>query len=487
MIEKMIEKKWGVAVVGGGVVGCATARELSRYDIETVVLESEAEIAMGASEANSGLVHAGYDPIPGTNKARFNVLGARMYPELCRELSVPFVNNGALVVAYNEEERRTLDELLERGHENGVEELSIVEGAQLRALEPSLSTEVVAALYVPTSGIVCPYGITFALADHAALNGVTFLREHKVLGIEKQEDGFVITTNAGVIRARAVVNAAGLYSDVINNMVSEDKLTIKPKRGEYWLVDRAYEREFKQTIFRTPTALGKGILVTPTVDGTLLIGPTAEETSGKSDVSTTAAGLDTVFEQASLIWPRLKRSMLIASFAGNRAKGDRGDFVVGEAKDVPMFYNAAAIESPGLTSAPAIGKYLAECIAEKLSARKKDNFVPFVPPVKPFVRMTDEQRRQAVAENPDYAAMVCRCETVTEAEIRDCIRRPVGARTVDGVKHRTRVGMGRCQGGFCTPRVVDILCEELGIEPDEVTKSGKGSELLVGRIGGVSE
>ena len=471
---------YDVAVIGAGIVGCAVARELSRYRLSVAVLEKQTEIATGSSEANSGIVHAGYDPEPGTLKARFNVEGARMYPALCRELHVPYEQVGALVVAYSDEDIDVLEKLLERGRINGVDGLRIVTQPELSQLEPQLTADAKAALLAPTSGIVCPYGITFALADDAAANGVEFLREHGVEDIRKCGEIYTLATAQGVVQARVVVNAAGLYSDVINNMVSADKLTIKPSRGQYWLIDRSLEGSIKHTLFRTPTALGKGILVTPTVDGTLLIGPTAEAIDEKSDVGTTSDGLDRVFREAQNTWPTVNKKMFIASFAGNRAKGDRGDFVVGEAPDAPGFFNAAAIESPGLTSAPAIGLYLAECIAERLKAERKtaDEIVPFSPPAKPFSRMTNEERREAIANDPNYGSMICRCENITEAEIRDCIRRPVGAVTIDGIKHRTRTGMGRCQGGFCTPRVVDILCEELGIHPEQVTRDGKGSELL---------
>ena len=471
---------YDVAVIGAGIVGCAVARELSRYKLSAVVLEKYAEISTGSSEANSGIVHAGYDPEPGTLKARFNVEGARMYPELCRELHVPYEQTGALVVAYSDDEVATLRKLLERGIQNGVEKLRIVSQPELSQLEPELSGNAIAALFAETSGIVCPYGITFALADDAAANGVEFLREHGVESIRRLDGCYELTTAQGVINAKTVVNAAGLYSDVINNMVSTDKLTIKPSRGQYWLIDRSLEGAIKHTLFRTPTALGKGILVTPTVDGTLLIGPNAEAINNKSDVGTTSDGLDKVFREAQITWPTVNKKSFIASFAGNRAKGDRGDFVIGEAPDAEGFYNAAAIESPGLTSAPAIGKYLAELISEKLGAARKpaDDIVPFSPPAKPFSRMTNKERHEAIRRDPDYGSMICRCENITEAEIRDSIRRPVGAVTIDGIKHRTRTGMGRCQGGFCTPRVVDILCEELGIKPEEVTRDGKGSELL---------
>ena len=481
-------KKYDVIIIGAGVIGCAVARYLSRYRLSALVIEKDAEPAMGSSGANSGLVHAGFDPEPNSAKALFNVEGARMYPALAEELHVHYEQRGALVVAFSEEDRAVLEKLLERGRINGVEGLRIIEGYELRETEPLLSEKAVAALLAPTAGIVCPYGMTFALADDAAANGVEFVRNCAVEDISRGEEGYIIRTAKGEVYARAVVNAAGLYSDAINNMVSEHKINIRASRGEYWLVDKSLAESFRHTVFRTPTAAGKGILVTPTVDGTLLVGPTAEWVDDKANVDTTSKGLDAAYEGARVIWPQLQRSSFITTFAGNRAKGDTGDFIIGEAPDARGFFNAAAIESPGLSSAPAIGRHLANEVADYLDADLKnaDAIVPYTPPKAAFSRMSAEERAAVIASDKDYGRIVCRCETVTEAEIRDSIRRPVGARTIDGIKHRTRSGMGRCQGGFCLPVVVEILCDELGITPEQVTKNGEGSELLTGKIGGLS-
>lgn len=479
-------KNYDAVIIGAGVIGCAVARYLSRYRLSALVIEKDAEPAMGASGANSGLVHAGFDPEPDSAKARFNVEGARMYPALAEELHVHYEQCGALVAAFSDEERVILEGLLERGKTNGVEGLRIIEGDELRQTEPQLNDKAVAALLAPTAGLVCPYGMTFALADDAAANGVEFIRSCAVESIERSNEGYIIRTAKGEVSARTVVNAAGIYADVINNMVSEHKINIRASRGEYWLIDKALAGSFKHTVFRTPTAAGKGILVTPTVDGTLLAGPTAEWVDDKANVDTTAKGLDTAYEGAKVIWPQLQRSSFITTFAGNRAKGDTGDFIIGEAPDAHGFFNAAAIESPGLSSAPAIGRYLANAVADHLDADLKstDTIIPYDPPKASFSRMDAEERAAAIASDKDYGRIVCRCETVTEAEIRNSIRRPVGARTVDGVKRRTRSGMGRCQGGFCLPAVVEILCDELGITPEQVTKNGEGSELLTGKIGG---
>lgn len=476
-------KKYDVIIIGAGVIGCAVAERLSRLRLSVAVLERAHDVAEGTSKANTGLVHAGFDAVPGSLKARFNVAGARMFEDECRRLGVHYSRAGALVAAFDDAQRQTLRKLLERGEQNGVEQLRIVEGEELFELEPNLSRQAVAALYAPTAALVCPYGLTCAYADSAAINGVKFEFGCEVIAIKRAQDGYAIATSCGEYEAGCVVNAAGLHSDELNNMVSSHKIKITPRRGEYWMVDRAFEGLFRHSVFPTPTEMGKGILVTPTVDGTLMVGPTATDIDDKDDVSTTSQQLDRAFEGARKIWPEISRSCFITSFAGNRATCDRGDFVIGEAPDAPGFFNAVGIESPGLSSAPAIARYIAGLVAEMTEAEPRLTIAEYVPPIKPLREMNDEERAQAIAENRDYGRIVCRCETITEAEVRDAIRRPVGARSIDAVKRRTRSGMGRCQGGFCSPRVAEILCEELGISMLEVSKRGGASTLLTGLVG----
>lgn len=401
-----------------------------------------------------------------------------MYDKVCEELDVPHKRNTSLVVSFGPDGHAELEKLLQQGIENGVPGLSIIGQDELRRREPNIGSTAYEALLVETGGIVCPYEMTQAYAENAAMNGVTFYRQAEVTGIEKVEGGWKVISKAGTFTAKAVVNCAGLYSDVINNMVSEDKISIVPRRGEYYIVDKKYADAFHASIFQLPTKMGKGILVTPTVDGTVLLGPTAEDIDDKTDTRTTAEGLAKVLKFASLTWEHIPMRNFITTYSGLRAHCDRNDFVLGEAPDAPMFFNAAGVESPGLTSAPAIAQYLAEMIADKLSANKNENFNPIRKGIPKFREMNDEQRARAISINPDYAKVVCRCETVTEAEIREAIRRPVGARSVDGVKRRTRAGMGRCQAGFCTPRTVEILCEELHISPLEVTKFGGNSKYI---------
>ncbi|MDR1002760.1 MAG: NAD(P)/FAD-dependent oxidoreductase [Oscillospiraceae bacterium] len=494
-------KHFDCIIIGAGVVGCAVARALSLYDMSLGVIDRASDVAEGASKANSGLVHAGFDAPEGSLKAKFNVRGNEMFEPLCDALGVKFKRNGALVVAFSEEDVPKLYALLERGKRNGVENLSILPREQLRRKEPNLSENAVAALYAPSAGMVCPYGLTAALADFAAVNGASFLFEHKVQSVERISDDtadcsssrsaggdgtarFLIYTDKGDFTAGVLVNAAGVHSDEINNMLSKEKLTITPRRGEYYMVDRARDGLFESTVFSTPTKVSKGILVSPTVDGTLLIGPTAYEAESKDDVSVTAKGLSSVFSAAKGICPSLSRRDLFAVFAGNRASGDRGDFVMGEAADVPYFFNAAAVESPGLSASPAIGEYLADAVAQRIGAEKKPNhqLSAYEKPPLRFYDMAEAEREEAIKRDPNYAAVVCRCELVTEAEIRASIRRPVGARSLDGVKKRTRAGMGRCQSGFCCPRVAEILAEEMGVPIGEVTKSGGNSRIITGSI-----
>ncbi|WP_312644224.1 NAD(P)/FAD-dependent oxidoreductase [Hydrogenoanaerobacterium sp.] len=467
-----------VLVIGGGVIGCSIARELARYDLNIMVLEKTDDVCNGQSKANTAIVHGGYDATPGTLKAKFNVLGNRMMENICTELGVPFQSNQSLVVSFSEDGRPKLQKLLEQGVANGVSGLYLIEQDELRKREPSIGKDAYEALVVETGGIVCPYELTVGYAENAAQNGAVFRRGTEVTGVAKNDNGFKVSTTAGVFCAKAVVNAAGLYSDAINNMVSENKFTIHPRRGEYYIVDKTYAGKFNSAIFQLPTEMGKGILIAPTVDGTLLIGPTAEDIENKDDTRSTREGLDKALRVGSLTWENIPNRSFITTFSGIRAHCDRDDFVIGEADDVPLFFNALGIESPGLTSAPAIALHLAQEIAHKLGAEQKPFFNPIRKPIPKFREMTNAQRAAAICSNPDYAKIICRCETITEAEIRESIRRPVGARTLDGVKRRTRAGMGRCQAGFCTSLVVDILCDELGISPLEASKFGGNSYLL---------
>lgn len=472
-----------ILIIGSGITGCAAARELSRYDASITVLDRGSDVAEGATKANSGLVHAGYDAVPGTKKALYNVRGAAMYPDLCAALGVPYRRNGALVIALDEAGRSTVEKLKARGEENGVQGLEILERNALLALEPALNPQVVCGLHVPSGALVSPYEMAFALADDAALNGVSFRFDEEVSSVSRLPDGrFSVRTRSGEYTCRVLVNCAGASGSELHNQLSDNKLKTVHRRGQYYLLDRAVKQPFTRTVFQCPSAMGKGVLVSPTVHGNLLLGPTAEDIPDPLDTATTAGGLAEVIRKASLTWPGLSVRSNITNFSGVRAHLESDDFVVGPCEGVPGYFEAIGIESPGLSSAPAIGADLSAMIADYMGLPRKEKTVPYPLPPKPFHDMTDAERAEALEKDPSYGQIICRCETVTEAEIRAAVRRPVGARSVDAVKRRTRAGMGRCQGGFCLPRVAAIIAEETGLPLQAVTKNGGGSYLLAGTL-----
>jgi len=474
---------YDVLIIGGGVVGCAVARKLSLYAGKIALLEADEDVASGSSKANSGIVHAGYDAKPGTKKAYYNVKGARMYEALARELGVPYDHNGALVIGFSQEDRKTLEKLYDQGQQNGVAGLRIIERDEILRMEPETNPEVRCALDVPQSAVVSPYEMTLALAYHAAQNGVEFHLNCPVNKIYEEHDTWHVETPKGVMEARAVVNCAGAGGAALHNMISDEKVELIPRRGEYYLLDSTVKCPFRRTMFQCPGKMGKGVLVTPTAHGNALLGPSAENIDDPADTATTREGLDFVLEKCRLTWPKATIRPVITTFAGVRAHPVTDDFIIGPVHGAGEgAFEAIGIESPGLTAAPAIGEELGETVAEHLKLPNRRILKAAEKLLKPFSAMTEEERAAACRENPDYGRIVCRCEVVTEAEIRDAIRRPVGARSIDGVKRRTRAGMGRCQGGFCSPRVAEILCEELGLSPLEITKCGGDSRLLVGSL-----
>lgn len=470
---------YDVIVIGAGVSGCAIARELSRFDLKTAVLEKALDVCEGTSKANSGIVHAGYDALPGTLKAKLNVAGSLAMEALSRELDFPYRQNGSLVLCFEEKDQEKLEELRTRGEANGVTGLRILDRAELLELEPSVGEKVTAALYAPTGAIVCPFGLTIALAENAAVNGVSFFLDTQVKQIQKNMEGYLIQTNKGEFRTKAVVNAAGVHADEIHNMVSQNEMRIVPRRGEYLLHDKTVGNMVSHTLFQLPTALGKGVLVTPTVHGNLLTGPNAFDIEDKEAVETTREGMEQVRERAALSVPGIPGNQVITSFAGLRAHLGE-DFVIREVEDAPCFIDVAGIESPGLSSAPAIGKYVAEIVEKLLKPSLRQDFVSHRKGIPCMAQASFEERQRLIAGDPAYANVVCRCEMVTEGEILDAIHRPLGAVTADGIKRRTRAGMGRCQSGFCNPRVVEILARELKVDESEVRKSGKASYFLTG-------
>lgn len=471
---------YDVIVIGAGVTGCGIARELSRFDWKIAVLERASDVCEGTSKANSGIAHAGFDAKPGTLKARLNVEGSRMMESLSKELDFPYKKNGSMVLCFDEKDRQVLQKLYDQGQANGVEGLEILSRRQLKEMEPNISDNAVAALYAPTGGIVCPFGLTIALAENAAVNGVEFHLNTEVQNIEKTENGYRLNTDRGTFDTKAVVDAAGCYADRFHNMVSPEKIHIVPRKGEYCLMDKKVGGFVSHTIFQLPTVYGKGVLVTPTVHGNLLAGPTAVDVEDPEAVNTTQAGIDDLLKRASLSVNNLPARQVITSFAGLRAHEEGGDFVIGEAKGAPGFFDAAGIESPGLTCAPAIGKYMAGLVRQYLPAEEKQNFIATRKGIPSMELASPDEKKRLVAENPLYANVVCRCELVTEGEILDAIHRPLGATTLDGVKRRTRAGMGRCQAGFCSPKTVEILARELGKDMSEICKNNEGSRFLTG-------
>ena len=471
---------YDVIIIGAGVTGCAVARYLSRYQGSALVLERAEDVCCGTSKANSAIIHAGFDAAHGSLMAKMNVQGNRMLPELAKELDFPFRRNSSLVVCMSEEDMPRLRALYENGVKNGVEGLEIVDAQRLHELEPNVSKNAVAALWAPTGGIVCPFNMTIALAENANANGVDFRFNTKVTGFTRGEEGWTVHTEQGDFQTRYVVNAAGVYADVLHNMVSARNLHITPRRGDYCLLDRQVGGFVSHTVFQLPGKLGKGVLVSPTVHGNIIVGPTAIDIEDRDGTNTTAAGLEELIAKAGISVDNLPIRQTITSFAGLRAHEDHHEFVIGEAEDAPGFVDCAGIESPGLTSAPAIGLTVAELLREKLGLRKKEDFIATRKGLLDPKSLTKEAYQALIRENPAYGQIICRCEQVTEGEIIDAIRRPLGARSLDGVKRRTRAGMGRCQAGFCSPRVLEILARELGVSQAEITKCGGASRLIVG-------
>ena len=471
---------YDVVIIGSGVSGAASARELSRYEGKICVVEKEEDVCCGTSKANSAIIHAGYDAQEGSLMAKLNVRGNELMGKLSEDLDILFERIGSLVVCLSEEDMPGLKALYDRGIANGVKDLRILDRKEVHEMEPNLTAEVCAALYAPTAGIVCPFGLNLALAENACENGVEFKFNTEVKGIRRLEYGWELLTDQGNIRTRAVVNAAGVYADYFHNMVSERKIHITPRRGEYCLLDKTAGGHVKHTIFALPGKYGKGILVSPTVHGNLLLGPTALDIEDREGTNTSTAGLSEVMEKAALNVEGLPFEQVITSFAGLRAHEDGHEFIIGEVDGADGFFDCAGVESPGLTSSPAIGELVAEQVSRKLRLKKKKHFIAKRKGIFHPDSLSLEERNALIRENPAYGTVICRCERITEGEILDAIHRPLGARSVDGVKRRTRAGMGRCQGGFCGPKVMEILCRELGEDMQQITKAGGASYMVKG-------
>lgn len=471
---------YDVIIIGAGVSGAATARELSRYKVNACVIEKEEDVCCGTSKANSAIVHAGYDAATGSLMAKLNVRGNQMMEQLAKDLDFPFKKNGSLVVCLHEEDMPNLQALYDRGVANGVKDLRILNREELRAMEPNISDDAYAALYAPTAGIVCPFNLNIAMAENACVNGVEFKFDTEVTGLHPIEGGWAIETNQGTFETKYVVNAAGVYADTLHNMVSAKKIHITPRRGDYCLLDKTAGNLVSKTIFALPGKFGKGILVAPTVHGNLILGPTAIDIEDKEGTNTTREGLDQVIAKCGMNVKNIPMRSVITSFAGLRAHEDGHEFLIGELEDAPGFIDCAGIESPGLTSSPAIGEMVAEILREKLNLEKNENFVATRKGVLDPDSLSKEERIELIRKNPAYGNIICRCEMITEGEILDAIHRPLGAKSLDGVKRRTRAGMGRCQAGFCSPRTMEILARERHVSMFDITKSGGDSKIVVG-------
>ena len=472
---------YDVAIIGGGVVGGMLARTLSAYKLKICILEKENDVAMGASKANSAIVHAGFDAEPGTLKAKLNVKGSEMMEKTASELGVKYKRNGSLVVGFNNEDKKKIEALYERGIKNGVKGLSILDSEELHTLEPNISPDAVCALNAPTGAIVCPYELTIAAIVNAMDNGVELKVNFEVSEINKIADIFeIVSSNGNRINAKYVVNAAGINADAISAMAGQTDIKIPPRRGEYVLLDKTSGGIVSHTIFRTPSAMGKGILVTPTVDGNLLLGPTAEDIEDKNDTSTTDNGLSTVLTRCTETTTGINLRDTITSFCGLRAVGNTGDFIINSTAE--HFINVAGIESPGLSASPAIAEYITEMLKDMgLELTKNESFNPIRKPAHHFREASVAEQNKMIVENRAYGRIICRCEGVSEGEIREAIRTNPPARDLDGVKRRTRAQMGRCQGGFCMPYITEILSEELGVPYDSITKNGGSSKLMTGK------
>lgn len=465
-----------VAIIGGGVIGCATAYKLSKFDLKVCVIEKENDVALGATRANSAIIHAGYDPEPNTLMARLNVDGCAQAKALCKKLSVPYKNVGSLVLAFNDEEAKTVNALYERGIKNGVPGVKVIDGSEVRKREPYVSEKVVCALWAPSAGIINPWEYAIAFAETAAKNGVEFIFNFKVDDIKNNGESYEIISEKNKINARYVINASGVHSDEIHNMVAEPTFKIIASKGQYYLMDKAEGYKANCTLFQCPSSVGKGVLVSPTVHGNLIVGPDATDSDNRDKVNTIGTQLDFIRTTAAKSVPDINYRNAIRNFAGIRANSDKDDFIIGVA--APRFIDLAGIKSPGLSAAPAIADEAVKILSnEGLMLKEKENYTLERKHII-FKELSDMEKAEVIKENPLYGRVICRCETITEGEIVNAVRSSLPAKTVDAVKRRCNAGMGRCQGGFCGPKVLEIIARELKINPLDVLKDKNGSNIL---------
>lgn len=464
-----------IVIIGSGVIGCSIARELSKYKIDITVVDKNLDISEGISKANSGIIHGGFNEKKGTLKAKLNLEANKIIEGLSKELEFPFKRNGSLVLAFDEEELDKLKLLKANGEDLGIEELEILNREEVLELEKNINSNVVGALHIKASGIVSPYEMTLAFAENAFENGVEFIQGKEVIDIKREEDKYkIILNDSSSIETKIVINAAGLGGANINNLVSENKYEIHGVKGEYCLFDKIAGGLCKKTLFQVPSELSKGVLVTPTVDGNLLVGPNA---NSSDNVKTSREGIDEIIEKSKKTIPEIPFNRVLNTFSGIRPKIDTKDFIIEEVKDAKNFINVIGIDSPGLTCAPAIAEYVANLLREIIDLNKKEDFRPHRTKMVRMSELSIEEKNKLISQKPAYGKMVCKCEFVTEGEIIDAIKRPLGATTIDGVKRRTRAMMGGCQGVGCMIPITAILSRELGVDISEINKDTKNSSV----------
>lgn len=473
---------YDVIIIGSGIIGSAIARNLSKYKLDTLVLEKENDVSDGTTKANSSIAHAGYDAEPGSLKAKFNVLGSQMMEELCNELYVPYKNIGSLVVGFDEKDEEVLKELYEKGIKNGVKDLQLLNKEETLKIEKNISKDITSSLYAPTGAVIGPWELSIAMLENAMDNGVKLKLNQKVIDINKEEYGFLVKTETDSFKTKYVINAAGLYADEIHNLVSKPKFKITPRRGQYLLFDKYAGKHVNTVVFQCPTPLGKGVVVLPTVHGNLLVGPDAEDIKDKFDLDTTSENIKKIMDSANKGVEELDFSKVITSFSGLRAHSDVGDFIIEEVEDAKGFIDVSGIESPGLTAAPAIGEYVSEMLKD-IDGNFEENkdFNPKRREPIVFMDLSNDEKKELIKKDKKYGRIICRCENITEGEIVDIIHRNAGATTIDGVKRRARPGSGRCQGGFCQPKVMEILARELNIDITQVKKDKPNSKVAISK------
>lgn len=475
---------YDILIIGAGITGACIARELSKYNLNILVLEKNNDVANETTKANSAIIHAGFDAKPGTLMAELNVLGNSMFDKLSEELDFPFIRNGSLVLAFDREDMETIKDLKNRGDKNGVPELSILSKKEVLTLEPNINNNITGALYAKTGAIVGPWEMTISLFENAVDNGLTLLLNSEVTNITKEENSFIVFTKKSQYKTKIIINCAGIYADIIQSMLREPSYKIQPRKGEYFVLSKDEGAKFSHTIFQPPANLGKGILITPTVHGNLLIGPDAENIPEKNDKSTSRDKLELIKNTAEKSSKNINYIEQIRQFSGLRAEPDKDDFIIEENKDIPDFIDVAGIRSPGLSAAPAIALKVKDILSQKFTLKEKKNFKPYIKKHIIFDKLSYEEKNKLIAENSKYGHIICKCENITEGEVIDAIHRKIGAKTVDGVKRRCRPGMGLCQGTFCGPKIQEILASELKYELDEITLDSDSSYILTNKTKG---